>query len=229
MRSLKTGLIALLLFVILVSSLVPVFATSENERYVLMLEIRYTLWAYPNEEIRIVVDFGPEPVPPPPAPPTTPTASPTPSPLPTPPPIPPEKFAGIPLRFELRDENGVLMPISPPIPEDCETGEHGWFETAIRAPEEEGEYTLTVFATYEGEVYSASELLPVSTKERPTLPTPLPTLGPGSEPPTPTPGPTPTPSPTPTPATVPTWMWVVIAALAILIVGAVVVIVTKRP
>jgi len=186
---------SLVLFCLILIGVV-VFATSENERYIVNLGIVYELWAYPNEELKVWVDFGEPPVPPPPTPPPTPepTASPTPSPLPTPPSIPPEKFAGILLRFEMRDENGELVPILPPIPEDCKTGEYGYFETNIRAPEEEGDYTLTVFATYEGKVYFDSYPLPVSTKERPTLPTPIPTPGP-----TPTPTPTPSPRPPPTP------------------------------
>ena len=204
----KGRVIALFLFAILFSFLVPVFAASENGPYRVNLSIGYQLWAYPNEEVDIWVDFSQEPIPPPP----TPQPSPTPSPIPTPPPIPPGKFAGIPLRFEMMDKNGEPVPITPPMPEDCKTDEYGFFETTIRAPEEEGNYTLTVFATFEGEEYTDSELLPVSAEERPTLPTPTPTPGPA-----PTPSPTPSPSPTPALEAVPLWVWVITAVLIVMI------------
>jgi len=219
---LKNRIIALFSFAILFSSLVPVFAASENGPYRVNLSIGYELWAYPNEEVDIWVDFSQEPIPPPPPTPTptpfptpAPTPSPTPSPIPTPPPLSPGKFAGIPLRFEMVDENGVLVPINPPIPKDCKTDQYGFFETTIRAPEEEGNYTLTVFATFEGEEYTDSEVLPVSTKERPTLPTPIPTPGP-----VPTPSPTPRPSSTPVFEAVPLWVWVIAAVLIIVIIGS---------
>lgn len=69
------------------------------------------LWTYPNEQVEIWFDFFQEASPPTPLPTPAPTHSPTLSPIPTPPPLPPGKSVDIPLRFEMKDENGVLVPI----------------------------------------------------------------------------------------------------------------------
>ena len=101
---------------------------------------------------------------------------------PSPPGEPPQPFSpedwiflgNISLSFEMRDEAGA--PVEVDMPRNLQTGPDGHLEKVFKAPDREGNYTVTVYARMEGKECTDSEGLVVSSEER-VMPkhTPLPT------------------------------------------------------
>jgi len=80
-------------------------------------------------------------------------------------------IGGVPLRFEVRDEDGGLVGLN--MSQALRTDDNGSMETTFKAPEKEGDYTMTVYALMESNECSDWDRFTVSTEEQP-LPTPIP-------------------------------------------------------
>jgi len=121
---------------------------AEEGVYRVNLSVLTVGWAYPGEEVTVQVETFLDKYKPP--------ASGEP-----PKPLSPGDWvfiSGVPLRFEVRYEDGGLVGLN--MSQALRTDDNGFMETTFKAPEKEGNYTMTVYALMEGNECSDSPCQP---------------------------------------------------------------------